>query len=441
MVNLTNYRFHHILDLLEYAKNQQIITLHHYENYQKEIETLAYEFVYYLNYKQSTSIGVSEYQHVLKTINYFVMHGIADMHSFGEHSLRDYCEKGKLVVETDVEELREVYSDVYRTRLIVNHERYVNILEKQVPRYLEALQGYDKDFNYCYVRDDFDYPLFDGLPIYHHMYSLEGSDFVLYYLKRFSIEQKICSYVSFELPAFFKLFEKVKGVSISDVSMNLCSLCIYHILVNVYFYDKVSLFLQETDVLKLKDINNIEDFVCVGIEKLKEVMDIDCIEYMCAFKKNIQKEFENYVRNYVDLFVYPKQEVEEIVLTHTMTNSFDFMRVLDNLEMCSLEGKVAYLRSGKFSLFDIVDLLENDVFYGEEYIVYFQTLEPIDCALLLQIVFPDIRAFHNYRIQDWLQEICDLDWKNHFVRYLKSLEQADLEKIEENLKLYKVKWN
>ena len=151
--------------------------------------------------------------------------------------------------------------------------------------------------------------------------------------------------------------------------------------------------------------------------------------------------FNNFLYNNKDVFVYwATQEEKVIELEHTYNDSIDFMKALDDLDRLSLNAKIRYLQEKSFNLYDVIDLLENDIFFDDEYFVYYKSLNTIDLSILLQILIPSVHAFkNNDGLDAWLSNDFDSDWQTYFVRYVRGLSLEEKHKIEEYVRLYKVK--
>ena len=132
---------------------------------------LIKELVSRYNNNQSTSIGLEDFQHILDTIDYILEHG-------------ETLEEGIQSIQSDIKEIQKIYNSIQI--LPINNEKYLNVLEKQIPFFIHSVTGEDALFHYCDISVDLDYPLIDGIPLYHDMYHLRGTDLILYFLKRLS---------------------------------------------------------------------------------------------------------------------------------------------------------------------------------------------------------------------------------------------------------------
>ena len=89
-------------------------------------------------------------------------------------------------------------------------------MKKQIPFFIQSVTGEDALFHYCDISVDWDYPLIDGIPLYHDMYHLRGTDLILYYLKRLREENYFCSLFN-DLEMFIEDYEKTINTSVYDL--------------------------------------------------------------------------------------------------------------------------------------------------------------------------------------------------------------------------------
>ncbi|MFR5078302.1 MAG: DUF6179 domain-containing protein [[Clostridium] innocuum] len=126
----------------------------------------------------------------------------------------DACfERGLLVLQEKEQQTRNLLHQLRRNRLPFSNERYSSVLDEQIPHYLEQLSTYEGILYYSHTEEDLDYPLLDGIPLFHDMYHLHGMDLVLYYMERFALEHTFCEYFREELPEFIRRYEQQKGVT------------------------------------------------------------------------------------------------------------------------------------------------------------------------------------------------------------------------------------
>ena len=176
--------------------------------------SLVKELVCRYNHNQSTSISLEDFKHILDTIDYILEHG-------------ETFDEGIQSIQSDIKEIQRIYKSIQL--LPINNEKYLNVLKKQIPFFIQSVTGEDALFHYCDISVDLDYPLIDGIPLYHDMYHLRGTDLVLYYLKRLSEENHFCSLFD-DLETFIEDYEKTIKTSVYDLQINFFELVVHQCL-------------------------------------------------------------------------------------------------------------------------------------------------------------------------------------------------------------------
>ena len=176
--------------------------------------SLVKELVCRYNHNQSTSISLEDFKHILDTIDYILEHG-------------ETFDEGIQSIQSDIKEIQRIYKSIQL--LPINNEKYLNVLKKQIPFFIQSVTGEDALFHYCDISVDLDYPLIDGIPLYHDMYHLRGTDLVLYYLKRLSEENHFCSLFD-DLETFIEDYEKTIKTYVYDLQINFFELVVHQCL-------------------------------------------------------------------------------------------------------------------------------------------------------------------------------------------------------------------
>ena len=193
------------------------------------------------NHNQSTSISLDDFKHILDTIDYILEHG-------------ETLEEGIQSIQSDIKEIQRIYESIKILR--IHNEKYLNVLEKQIPFFIQSVTGEDALFHYCDISVDLDYPLIDGIPLYHDMYHLRGTDLVLYYLKRLSEENYFCSLFD-DLDTFIESYEKTIKTSVYDLQVNFFELAVHQCIGHISIYHSPGLLIH--DQKEVKDISSIVD--------------------------------------------------------------------------------------------------------------------------------------------------------------------------------------
>lgn len=320
---------------------------------------LIKELVSRYNHNQSTSISLEDFQHILDTIDYILEHG-------------ETLEEGIQSIQSDIKEMQRIYKSIQI--LPFNNEKYLNVLEKQIPFFIHSVTGEDALFHYCDISVDLDYPLIDGIPLYHDMYHLRGTDLVLYYLKRLSEENYFCSLFD-DLESFIEDYVKTIKTSVYDLQINFFELVVHQCIAHISIYNSPGLIIQ--DKIEVDNINVI-------LDSLKYPM-ID------LFKENIMASFDKIP------IIYP-QDSCQIAFSH---EGADFYEIINQFES---SRDITLLR--QLSIYDLIDFLEQDILTEKEYITFFSSLTVIEIVSILKLILPELDIFlYQTSIDDLINEL------------------------------------
>lgn len=320
---------------------------------------LIKELVFRYNHNQSTSISLEDFQHILDTIDYILEHG-------------ETLEEGIQSIQSDIKEIQRIYKSIQI--LPINNEKYLNVLKKQIPFFIQSVTDENALFHYCDISVDLDYPLIDGIPLYHEMYHLRGTDLILYYLKRLSEENYFCS-LFYSLETFIENYEKTIKTSVYNLQINFFELVVHQCIAHISVYNSPGLIIHNK-----KEVNNIGAI-------------LDSLNYpmIDLFKKNIIASFDK------SPIIYP-QDNYQIVFSH---EGADFYEILNQFEY---SRDITLLR--ELSIYDLIDFLEQDILTEKEYINFFSSLTAIEIVSILKLILPELDTFlYQASIDDLINEL------------------------------------
>ena len=321
--------------------------------------SLVKELVCRYNHNQSTSISLEDFKHILDTIDYILEHG-------------ETFDEGIQSIQSDIKEIQRIYKSIQL--LPINNEKYLNVLKKQIPFFIQSVTGEDALFHYCDISVDLDYPLIDGIPLYHDMYHLRGTDLVLYYLKRLSEENHFCSLFD-DLETFIEDYEKTIKTSVYDLQINFFELVVHQCITHISIYNSPGLIIH--DKKEVKEINSIISFFHYPMIDL--------------FKENIIASF-----NKIPI-IYP-QDSYQITFSH---EGADFYEILNQFEY---SRNITLLK--QLSIYDLIDFLEQDILINEEYTAFMSSLTAIEIVSILKLIIPELDTFlHSTSIADIISEL------------------------------------
>ena len=360
----------------------------------------------------------------------------------------DACfERGLLVLQNKEQQTRNLLNQLRRNRLPFCNERYNSVMDEQIPHYLEQLSTYEGILYYSHTTEDLDYPLMDGIPLFHDMYHLDGMDLVLYYMERFALEHTFCEYFREELPEFLRRYELQKGVTVEYLGLNLCELLWYQCFASLLLFQQPSLLLAEQDVKRLRALLrhcSLQEAVGQVNHAIAVRMGKSVADYLTLFEEQLQAQLQVFTEDAYALLVYEEAVDDRFVIDLTQGKDEEtFLALLEEVEKYTcLQDKIQYVRSQKISAYDLIDLLENAVFMNEEYDAYYEQMSLEEIAVLLKLLHPAGGNFH----EAWKLDDADLseieqeqEWQSRFIHHIRQRSQKEREMLCELLNKLRIR--
>lgn len=437
---------------IEKAKSLHFINKQRANFLYEEINRILYDQVKYYNHGVSTSISKKGFRRILKTINYIFIHGFRSTtnkyQSLDTHGIQYFFDQGLSIVEQDIFSIKTLWEKTKHMKLPFHNDRYESIINEQIPNYLKTVQGYYAIYYYCFVEEDLDYPLIDGLPLYHNMYGLQGSDLVLCYTKRFFIENYFCAYFQTSLPDLIHQYEVLKGIDVQYIGMNIFEVLLNQLLANQVLQRDINIFLQKDEIAiikqKLEHIS-IHDIVESMLFSLTQIFSKEIIDYIRTYQKVFIHNLKQFLEHNFELFVYETMlEDKKVILLNIAGNNYTFLTMLSDIQkLTNIQDKINYIRQTVVSVYDLIDLLESDIFYYDEYEQYFKQLSAEEIAIILHVMHKDLTVFHQQIHLDhtFFNSIdTTITWMYYFKKHLKSFDDInEVLEIEDALNTIRIK--
>lgn len=204
------------------------------------------------------------------------------------------------------------------------------------------------------TKEDLDYPLIDGLPLDHAMYLCDGTDLVLYYLRRFKTENDFCTLFGSRVSDLIKQYE----------------LCLMQYIANRLIQKKDLLLTYYEKELVKTFHHNYQEKINMVYTEMNMLFPKEIFDTIIPFKKEIENRFISFFEKNIEILVYEKVLDEKYIVVLTDTNnSSNFNKLLKDIQsLDKTTDKIAYLHDFEVSLFDILDLFDNEIFYDVEYV-------------------------------------------------------------------------
>lgn len=388
-----------------------------------ELSQMIQEKVLQFNFGNSTSISMDNYQLVCDALDYVFVQGI-ELVSFdylNNHSLQTLFYVGLSKIRKDAKLCEKIFASI---NVRFQNDFYQYLINQEIPSTFSSWNKNNSYINFYRIDIDLSYPLVDGLAYTHDMYNCQGTDLILYYLRRLKIEDTFLSFLHDEIDEFLLLYRETKQISIFSIVVNLSELIMNQLIASYLISKRPRLRLSQSDVDHLRNVltsYQIESLVVQAMHAILSSFDEDVFQYFLSFKKIWIENFMNFSMNDFDFLVYEKGVyTKNIVTIKRYSDRVGLEKLVEQLHDCvDMDAKIDLLNHSRLETFDLIDLLESDVFYFDEYIAYYKTLDDTSLAILLSLV----GMLNQVLEKNSFEEILDLsvEWQQYLYEYLQTL--------------------
>lgn len=426
----TNNNFseeHFFKDILEFCYkekllNDKILAKIYYER----VDLLKIKLKYYTK-DESSSARVEVVQSVLECIDYTIgiyLKTFKDIEILVEKlkhiSLFDMLDKGQSLIKSKILESKWLFRKINKDKLKVNNYSYSDTIEGIVPFFKE----YDDFFKAQETPGSIDYQL----SIQNINYV--GIEYIYNYLYNLNLENEFCS--KFDIDEVNKL---LKGYD------EKCELLLINIF-DLVLINSLGLVICGKDLNNL-NINNLDRIIIknklekLDLEKLRQELLKDakiCCEILFIKDKALIYYIgkatlkisylinENIKINKLEtVFISFNEEKKKEMIEYTdgekMENS-KFKKLSEKIRECPIvEGKIKLIKNNIKSLEDLIDILNADCLFEDEYTIYFKSLSKMEIILLSKYIsnstFEDDHEKEAYcKFNEFISNLSEKDQKN-----------------------------
>lgn len=403
----------------------------------KEIEKIFYERIELLKEKlkyytrnESSSIAEEEAESILNGIDYTI--GIYLKSLVGERiiselrneDLGEILKKGEKLIKDKVAQNKIFYEKIKANKLNVNNYSYDDTVEYGLSVFFPK---YDMFFKPQDTPCSIDYQL----PI--DIMNYKGIEYIEKYLKILNLEGKFCNkFGSNQIKTLLKSYDN----KYEELLVNIFKLVLMNALGRLMCNKTLDdLTLNKNDMLQIqhdyKDLSQ-EEVILKFIEMLKkslQVLNIKDEELFTYGSILIEQDYE-YIYKNIKSFTLDKvfiisteregSEIIKYVDGRKISNS-KFREYTEKIRQCiSIEEKVNIINNSFKSLEDIVDMLESECLFDDEYYIYFKSMTEIHLILL-----------YKYMFEKYFEDECDIEWCCHLKKYILSLSKEKQKNIKD----------
>lgn len=400
------------------------------------LEILKVQLKYYTK-DESSSVMVEVAENILKGIDYTIGIYLKSLRSINliieelkGFSLEDMLKQGYELIKEKILVNKELLIEIQKRKINIDNYSYNDTIDYGIELFFKE---YDSFFEPHETPGSIDYQLcIDNI-------NYVGIEYIENYLKTLKLESEFCNKFSIE-----EIKDLLKGY---DINNNMLLINIFEIVL----INSIGLIICDKGLNSL-NINNIDrDYIknklCfLTLEQLKsellkyacilyEELDIETIELIEYINKSILKlasrikigieidKLENVFLSFVeednDLITYIDKE--------KMSNS-KFRSITEEIRSSSSIGeKIILIKNNIESLDDLIDMLDSECLFGDEYEKYYMSLSQFEIILIFKYI-SDLSLDSIY-IDEWYLSF------NKYISKLSEKHQNSIKRIAERVLL------
>lgn len=413
------------------AYHTNLISKERVQSLQEQCTALLRKRVLEWNHGNSTSLLCVHEQYIRNNMDYILIHGLSDTKKeLQNETIATIFHYGLTNLCRDQRQIEYYASFLRKKKVPFPNEYYQSVVYQQISSYIKNLRGKRASFHFNVIQDDLDYPLLDGLPLYHDMYGLGGSDLVLYYTRCLAYEIRSVSPYQQELPQLLRLYDEKTKLSVQETLINICELMIPQLLVHDCLYHTLHVQLTKQDVQRFQSMVRHDREICDQIhtsyERFLFPLPAKVRDYMRQYEQQFLDLLTKNLDHLTSLLVYEEHPIQAYqVFLPQGSDRYQFLHHLTVLTNLTSEDKITYLNENVTSPFDLMDLLDHTLFYSDEYIRYYKTWSISQIAIMLRLLHPEWMIPHrSSSLSSFLQEEnAEQEWQTYFYQYVLRLDE------------------
>ncbi|WP_373898724.1 DUF6179 domain-containing protein [Haloimpatiens sp. FM7315] len=362
--------------------------------YCERIELLKLKLKYYTK-NESSSIMVERAEYILHSIDYTLGIYLKTFDNLelqaGElknKSLSDMLQNGCELIENKKLECRKLYDEIKKNKLKVDNYSYNDTIDYGLfPFFKEYDVNFAAQENPCSI----DYQL------YFDTMKYQGIEYMYNYLYSLSLENEFCS--KFDIREICKLL-KSYDKNCDELLINIFELVLINSLGRIILNQDLKSL--DIDSFHIKNIKL--KLGTLSFEELKEELLIyseTCCKRLNIKNNNLIKYIKKAIGQVAILINknLKLNELEKVFISFKSGKEGEIVKYTDHSKMSNsmfkklsekirdsylVEDKIKVIKENVKSLEDLVDMLNSDCLFEEEYKVYYNSLSKMEIALLLK---------------------------------------------------------
>ncbi|MBE6049342.1 MAG: hypothetical protein E7214_01430 [Clostridium sp.] len=402
----------------------------------KRLEVLKDQMTYYTK-NESSSINIEDMDELLKSVDftiglYLKEIGNEALKKLKEESLSDIFMAGNKLIKIIFEKDKKLLEKIQNDKLKVKNYSYDDTIDYGLTKFFKA---YDDFFEAHIAPCDIDYQIAVNYE------EFEGTEYFHKYLVALNMENEFC--LKFDV---FNINELLRGYS------NECEMLLLNVF-ELVLTNALGLIICNKDPRELNISKMDREIIKSTLDNIEEVNLYDellnyldrCFEELLISDSNIKnyskKVLENIASNIKNarsleklenLFISFKTTKERYIeyVDGARLSDEDFRKLSDEAIACvnSIE-KIKLINKNIKSIEDLIDILNVECLFEDEYSMYFESLDEVVIILL-----------YKYVSSMGYDENFELEWHKKFSEFIKELGKDRIDKIKKLKNYIKVKY-
>lgn len=394
----------------------------------ERLELLRTQLKYYTK-DESSSVMVEVAENLLEGIDYTISFYLKTFNTLEliieelkNNSLLNMLKTGRVLIKDSVEESKKLLEDILKNKLKINNYSYDDTIDHGIPLFF-------KEYEYFFTPHEgsgsIDYQL------YMDNMNYKGIEYIRNYLKILSLENEFCN--NFDV---YEINELLKGydnkseellinvfelVLINSLGLIICGKSLNSLNINTADRELIKSKLEKLSAEKLQE----EVLKCS--DKCFEILSIENTDLVNYIRKSAIKLTE-WINESIKI-----NKLESVFISFKEIKDDEFIEYIDgkklsntafkNLseeirECCSIQNKIKLIKNNVKSLEDLIDILNAECLFEDEFMQLFKSLSKPHIILLAKHI-SDF-GFNNEYEKEWYHE---------FKKYLLSLSEEDQKNI------------
>ncbi|EHN15299.1 DUF6179 domain-containing protein [Clostridium sporogenes] len=405
--------------------------------YYERMELLRVKLKYYTK-DESSSVMIEVAESILKCIDYTIgiyLKNVDNIELIIEElkhtSLSDMLKMGQDLIKNKKLECKKLFNEIKANKLKVDNYSYNDTVD-------DGLSPFFKEY------DDFFAPHETPCSIDYQLYidnmNFIGVEYMYNYLYDLSLENEFCNKFNIgEINKLLKGYDKkcellliniFELVFINSLGLIICNKDLNSLNINNLDREIIKNKLEKLTIEELKDELIKDAKICL------EVLEIKNTELMTYIKKGILNiallineriKLNKLETVFISFNEGEGNEMVEYIDGIRMANS-EFKKLTEEIRECSLvEDKILLIKDNIKSLEDLVDMLNAECLFGDEYITFLRSLSKMEIVLLSKYI-SDLSFEYEYERDPYVQF-------NKYILSLSKEEQREISELKERINL------